>query len=120
MRGELQRKIDMKQAKIQQKLSLIDKTKQSVFTKIDNFFNQIIQIASQRKESLKQEYLQIEQKERSYFATGRAKLDEDSAALYEISQRFNQYYQSFQEAEDFNKNNENMDFFRESYQQLQK
>ena len=36
---------------------MIDQTKQSVFAKIDSFFNRIIEIAEHRKEKLKTEYL---------------------------------------------------------------
>ena len=60
---------------------LIDKTKQSVFSKIDNFFNQIIQIAEQRKECLKQEYVVIEEKERGHFGDSLEKIRQDSADL---------------------------------------
>ena len=52
------------QAKIEEKLAQIDKAKGEVFAKIDNFFDKIIQIAQQRKVQLKDEYLQIEEKER--------------------------------------------------------
>ena len=99
-------------------MSLIDKTKQSVFTKIDDFFNRIIQIAEQRKEKLKQEYLIIEEKERNHFAVSLDKVRQDGADLAQISQAFTYFYQSFDDAEDFNKNTENMYFYQASYQQL--
>ena len=60
---------------------MIDKTKQSVFAKIDSFFNQIIQIAEQRKELLKNDYMLIEGKERSHFAVDLDKIKQDSADL---------------------------------------
>ena len=62
-------------------MQMIDRTKQSVFSKIDSFFNQIIQIAEQRKECLKQDYLQIEEKERGGFGVSLEKIRQDSADL---------------------------------------
>ena len=95
---------------------MIDRTKQSVFSKIDSFFNQIIQIAEQTKECLKQDYLQIEEKERGGFGVSLEKIRQDSADLQQISQAFGYYYQTFDDAEDFNKNTENMYFYQSSYQ----
>ena len=99
---------------------MIDQTKQSVFAKIDSFFNRIIEIAEHRKEKLKTEYLSIEEKERATFATSLDKIRQDSADLSQISQAFNFFYQGFDDAEDFNKNTENMYFYQASYQQVQK
>lgn len=75
------RKIEHKQQKVEGKLSLIDRTKHAVFQKIDNFFNLIIQIAEQRKEKLKREYLVIEEKERRSFADSSEKIKQDSGDL---------------------------------------
>ena len=46
------------------------------------------------------------------------KVRQDGADLAQISQAFTYFYQSFDDAEDFNKNTENMYFYQASYQQL--
>lgn len=81
--------------KVESKLTLIDQTKQAVFQKIDNFFNMIIQIAEQRKEKLKREYLVIEEKERRSFGDSFEKIKQDSGDLQQISQAFTYFYQTF-------------------------
>ena len=74
---------------------MIDRTKQAVFSQIDSFFDQIIEIARERKEKLKNEYLQIETKERGHFAVSLEKVKFDSGDLQQISQAFNQFYTCF-------------------------
>ena len=81
MKQELEKKVGHKQSKIEAKLSLIDRTKHSVFSQIDSFFNKIIDIAESRKQQLKNEYLQIEAKERSHFAKSLEKVGCDSGDL---------------------------------------
>ena len=66
-----------------------------MFSQIDNFFNKIIEIAERRKEKLKAEYLLIEEKERSHFATSLDKIRQDSADLQQISQAFNYFFSGF-------------------------
>ena len=118
LRVLLAKKVEQKQAKIEAKLCLIDKTKQDVFCKIDGFFNRIIEIAEQRKAQLKAEYLTIEEKERAYLASDLDKLRVDNSNLGQISQAFNYFYHRFDDSEDFNKNTENMYFYQASFHQI--
>lgn len=45
---------------------------------------------------------------------------QDEADLAQVSQAFNYFYSQFDDAEDFNKNTENMYFYQASYEQVSK
>ena len=60
---------------------MMERTKQDVYGKIDNFFNKIIEIAELRKDQLKKEYQSIEDRERAHISGSMEKIRLESDTL---------------------------------------
>jgi len=63
-RFELQQRLQKKQLKIDDKMKLMEESKEVTFAQIDAFFEEIIKIAEKRRDELKRKYIEIEKKER--------------------------------------------------------
>jgi hypothetical protein len=81
---------------------LIDATKSDAFQAIDAFFGRIIALARNRQQSLKDQFDVVDRRERDSLNVVKDKYIKDSKAYEEVTAKFKEFHDNYDDTEDFN------------------
>lgn len=115
----LNQKLEEKLQKYKRSIEDLAKHKKSINDQIDAFFEKVLERVNNRKETLKNEYKQIEQKERRRLKTKQMKMEKDLAEFRKFIEEFSDFFSDFDYEMDFLANKATFETYLQDLSQIE-